>query len=74
MSEIGDDLVWGGKALAREILKSESKAAVRKIYHMHARRQLPTFRLGNEIVCRRSTLMQHIVAAERGATATTEAD
>ncbi len=67
MSEIGDDLLWGGKAIEFELLKDDSKPAVRKIYHLHQQRQIPTFRLGNEIVCRRSTLRQHIADVERSA-------
>ena len=62
---LGDDLIFGGSALARFLFKSASKKKRRKVYHMHERGLLPLFKVGPELAGRKSTLLNHFERVER---------
>ena len=67
MTDISDDLLLGASAIAREVLGNDTVKNRRKIYHLHQRRLLPTFKLGSEIAARRSAIRQRIADRERAA-------
>ena len=67
MTELASDLLRGAAAIAEEVLGSRSEKNRRRIYHMHERRLLPTWKEGNEIISTRSALRQHYSEKQRAA-------
>lgn len=67
MTELASDLLRGAAAIAEEVLGSRSEKNRRRIYHMHERRLLPTWKEGNEIISTRSALRQHYSDKQRAA-------
>ena len=67
---LGDDLLFGAAAIAEFLFKNRKKR--RKVYHLHERRLIPTFKVGPELVGRKSTLQRHFAEAERASTNTTD--
>lgn len=63
---LDNDLLEGAQAIA-EFLWGAS-ADVRRIYRLQRKHQLPTFRIGDRICARRSSLMRLIELQERGMT------
>ena len=53
------DLLEGADEIARFLFKKR-KGGRRRVYHLHETRQLPLFRIGNNICGRKSRLLQHI--------------
>jgi hypothetical protein len=59
MSELSEDLLWGARAIARELRGKDTKSARRKVYHLHELKLIPTWKVGPELVTRRSLLAAH---------------
>jgi hypothetical protein len=66
METLGDDLIIGASDLAQFLFKDRAKR--RKVYHLHERRLIPTFKIGPELAGRRSTLLRHFAEQERQST------
>jgi hypothetical protein len=73
MSNLADDVLRGAGEIAEHLLGSRSKKNRRKIYHMHARRALPTWVEGNTVVSTRSALERHYAAKQEAAVSETTA-
>jgi hypothetical protein len=58
-----DDVLTGADEIARFLFGDTAKR--RAVYHLASKDGLPTFRLGNTICARRSTLLAWIEAQER---------
>ena len=69
MAGLSDDVIRGAAALAEELFDNRSQKFRRKVYHLHARRALPTWIEGNQIVSTRSALRQHYATKQEAATA-----
>lgn len=61
------DLLIGADKIA-EYIYGDAKLR-KRIYHLADNRAIPTFRLGNMLCARRSTIVQWIIKQERMATA-----
>ncbi len=66
-SDFAKDLAVGASAIARYVFGSDDTKHRRKVYHLSAKRQLPTFRMGNEICMRKSTLLRKVEGHESAA-------
>ena len=62
--DLGADLLIGAAAIARDVLGSDSQKNRRKIYHLHERRSVPTFKLAGELAARRSRIRQRLAELE----------
>ena len=60
---IADDLLEGAEEIARFMFGTASKR--RRVYHLAAHSNLPVFRLGEIICCRKSTLREWIDEQEK---------
>lgn len=60
-----NDLLEGAEAIAEYLYGTPKRR--RRIYDLHERGELPTFRLGRQVCARRSTLVEWIAAQEKGA-------
>lgn len=69
MTDLANDLLRGAGAIAEEVLGSRSQKNRRRIYHMHQKRLLPTWKEGNEITSTRSAIRQHYSEKQRAAAA-----
>jgi hypothetical protein len=58
-ARLGDDLLRGVKAIADELGEGE-----RRIHHLIATRQIPAFKMGGRLYCRRSALQTHVKKLE----------
>jgi hypothetical protein len=65
METLGDDLLVGAAAIAAFLFKNPKKR--RKVYRLHQRKLIPTFKIGPELASRKSTLLHHIAKQERDA-------
>jgi hypothetical protein len=70
MVDLASDILRGATAIAEEVFGSRSIKSRRKIYHLHARRALPTWIEGNQIVSTRSALRQHYATKQAAAMTT----
>jgi hypothetical protein len=61
-ASLADDLLVGAEAIAQFVFGTPEKK--RKIYWLTDIGDLPTFRLGNMICARRSTLLKHLANRE----------
>jgi hypothetical protein len=61
--ELAGDLLWGAEAIALDLFGKADEASVRRVYHLHANKRLPTWRdyKNGPILSRRSLLQQHFV-------------
>ncbi|WP_286880878.1 hypothetical protein [Sphingomonas sp.] len=55
------DLLYGVKAIAAHL-----QMTVKQVYHLHAKGDLPTFKIGATVCARRSTLAKHFADQEFG--------
>lgn len=69
MPDLANDLLRGAGELAEELFDNRSQKFHRKVYHLHARRQIPTWIEGNQIVSTRSALRQHYATKQEAAMA-----
>jgi hypothetical protein len=53
---LAEDLLWGAGAIARELFGKATTEKKRKVYHLHEKGRLPTWRLGSTLLARRSAL------------------
>ena len=60
MSELAHDLLWGAGAIAEDLFGRNTKKNRRRVYHLHSKGRLPTWKVGDspEIICRKSLLRQ----------------
>jgi hypothetical protein len=58
--KLADDLLRGAKAIAKHIYGTDRPAFARRIFHLHAQRELPTFKVGNFICARKSELDERL--------------
>lgn len=56
------DLLHGVEAIASHLCMTRPQ-----VYHLHARGELPTFKMGRTVCARRSTLAKHFAAQEAAA-------
>lgn len=61
-TEAETDLLHGVEAIADHLRMTRPQ-----VYHLHARGELPTFKLGRTVCARRSTLAKHFAAQEEAA-------
>jgi hypothetical protein len=66
-SNFAKDLAIGAPAIAKYIFGSDETKYRRKVYHLSATGQLPTFRMGNELCMRKSTLLREVESREAAA-------
>jgi len=59
MSKLHEDVLWGAGRIALELYGRDTKKNRRKVYYQHAKRRIPTWKSGEEIVTRRSLLQEH---------------
>jgi hypothetical protein len=62
--EFADDLLRGAAAIAAWLFGSAKER--RKVFHLVATSRFPHFRIGSQICARKSTLLAHFDAQERG--------
>jgi len=63
-ASFAEDLLPGAEAIADFVYGDRKQR--RKIYHLAETRQLPVFRLGNQVCARRSAILSWIAAQEAG--------
>jgi hypothetical protein len=68
------DLKLGAGQIAEEVLGENTPENRRKIYHLHETGALPTFKFGNQLALRPSTLKKVIADRERAAMTSATAD
>lgn len=66
-SPLGDDLLIGAEAIA-EYLFGDPKFR-RRVYHLVRKGALPTFKYGDTLCARRSTLLKDVAHREQAVTA-----
>ncbi len=66
-SPLGDDLLIGAEAIA-EYLFGDPKFR-RRVYHLVRKGELPTFKYGDMLCARRSTLLKDVAHREQAVTA-----
>jgi hypothetical protein len=59
MSDLASDLLHGAGAIAEEVFGTRSEKARRRIYHLHQKRRLPTWKEGPEIMSTKSAIREH---------------
>jgi hypothetical protein len=59
MDTLSDDLLWGAGPIAKDLLGRDTKKNRRKVYHLHQKGLLPTWKEGAEIITRKSLLREH---------------
>jgi hypothetical protein len=59
MSDLADDLLWGAGPIAKDLFGRDSEKNRRRVYHLHQKCRLPTWKQGSDIVTRKSLLRQH---------------
>ncbi|MGA7329507.1 MAG: DNA-binding protein [Rhodomicrobium sp.] len=64
VSNFAKDLLRGAQAIAEYTFGSAETKYRRKVYHLSATGQLPTFRMGNELCMRKSTLLRKVESRE----------
>lgn len=62
---LGDDLLRGGRPIARFVFGNDGAEYRRKIYYLAETERLPVFRLGKTLCGRKSTLRAWIAGQER---------
>jgi hypothetical protein len=67
MDELGNDLMFGAGSIAKDVFGKNNKKNRRKVYYLHQRGLLGTFKMGGEIAGRRSTIRQKIAELEAAA-------
>ena len=67
MPDLASDVLRGAAAIAEELFDRRDQKHKRKVYHLHLRRQLPTWLEGNQIVSTRSALRQHYATKQQKA-------
>jgi hypothetical protein len=65
--DLANDLLFGAGNIAKDLLGADTIKNRRKIYHLHHQRLLPTWKLGAELVSRRSALRARFAESERQA-------
>ncbi len=63
-SAAADDILREAKEIAAFIFGDAKEANRKRIYQLAAKRQIPTFRLGQILCARKSTLIAHFAAQE----------
>jgi hypothetical protein len=63
-ASLADDLLDGVGAIAKFMYGADTPKNRRRIYHLHATKQIPTFRMGNRVQARPSRLVRHIEELE----------
>jgi hypothetical protein len=61
---LADDLLLGVGSIAEFIYGNDSQKNRRRVYHLHATGQLPTFRMGNRVSARKYRLVRHVEELE----------
>ena len=62
---LADDLLWGAKPLALYVLGRADPAAVRKIFFLHEKKRIATFKVGDEVVGRKSEIAAGLSASSK---------
>jgi hypothetical protein len=65
---VADDILRSAKAISEFIFGDDREENRKRIYHLAAIKQLPTFRLGQILCARKSTLVAHFAAQEAQST------
>jgi hypothetical protein len=63
-SKFAKDLARGAPAIAKFIFGSDETRYRRKVYHLSATKQIPTFRMGNELYMRKSRFLRKVESQE----------
>jgi hypothetical protein len=58
VGKLAKDICWGAREIASELFGSDTNSAIRKVYHLAAKGQLPTQKMGGALVSTRSQLQQ----------------
>jgi hypothetical protein len=69
MSDLASDLLFGAGAIAKDLFGEDTEKNRRRVYHLHEKRRLPTWKNGDgpEIISRKSALRDHFKAPARTA-------
>ena len=59
MSDLANELLWGAGAIATDLFGRDTKKTRRKVYHLHQKRRLPTWKDGPDIITTKTLLRQH---------------